>query len=96
MLSSNVHIHLHSHSLDWVTWKRNPRYASLMGGAWECQICSARPILSSLMETPDRSLDEESLAMLTADTERIFTSRPLTTDNVSDPSSSLPRLNQIF
>ena len=90
MLSSNVYLHLHSHSLDWVTWKTNPPYASHMGGAWECQIPSVHAILSSLMETPGRLLDEESLATLTADTKRIFSSRLLTTDNVSDPSSNLP------
>ena len=47
---------------DWITWKRNPHYASNMGGVWECQIRSACSILSSLMQTHGRSLDEESLA----------------------------------
>ena len=35
---------------DLITWKRNPPYASDMGGVWGRQICSARSILSSLME----------------------------------------------
>ena len=74
---------------DWMTWKRNPPYASHMGGVWEHQICSARSVLSSLMQTHGRSLDEESLATLMAETEGILNSRPLTTDNIN-PTSSLP------
>ena len=42
---------------DWVTWKRNPPNANHMSGVWECQICSACSILSSLMQTHDRSFD---------------------------------------
>ena len=76
---------------DWITWKRNPPYASHMGGVWEHQIHSAHSILSSLMQTHGRSLDEESLATLMAETEGILNSRPLTTDNISDLTSSLPR-----
>ena len=75
---------------DWITWKRNPPYASHMGGVWERQIRSARSILSSLMQTRGRSLDEESLATLMAETEGILNSRPLATDSISDPTSSLP------
>ena len=62
---------------DWITWKRNPPYASHMSGVWERQIHSARSILSSLMQTHGRSLDEESLATLMAETEGILNSRPL-------------------
>ena len=51
-----------------ITWKKNPPYASHMGGVWEHQICSAYSILSSLMQTHGRSLDEESLATLMAET----------------------------
>ena len=72
---------------DWITWKRNPPYASHMGGVWEHQICSARSILSSLMQTHSRSLDEESLATLMAETEGILNSQSLTTDNIRDPTS---------
>ena len=53
---------------DWVTWKRNPPYANHMGGDWERQIHSAHSILSSLMQTHDRSLDEESVTTLMART----------------------------
>ena len=42
-------------------------------------------------KTHGRSLDEESSAMLMAETEGILNSRPLTAGNISDPASSLPR-----
>ena len=51
-----------------ITWKKNPPYASHMGGVWDGQICSTYSILSSLMQTHGRSLDEESLATLMAET----------------------------
>ena len=59
---------------DWTTWKRNPSYGSHMGGVWERQIRSARSILSSLMQTDGRLLDEESLATLMAETEGFLNS----------------------
>ena len=71
---------------DWITWKRNPPYASHMGGVWERQIHPARSILSSLMQTHSRSLDEESLAMLMTETEGMLNSQSLTTGNISDPT----------
>ena len=58
----------------WVTWKRNSPYASHMGGIWERQIRSARSIQSSLMQAHGRSLDEESIATLMAETEVILNS----------------------
>ena len=61
-----------------------------MGGVWERQIRSYRSILSSLIQTHGRSLGQESLATLMGETERVLNSRPLATDNISDPTSSLP------
>ena len=61
-----------------------------MSAVWERQIRSARSFLSSLMQTLGRLLDEESLATLMAETEKILNSQPLTADNISDPTSSLP------
>ena len=42
------------------------------------------------MQTHDRSLDEKSLATLMAETEGILNSRRLTTDSISNPTSTLP------
>ena len=46
------------------------------------------PVFSDV--THGRSLDKESLATLMAETERILNSQLLTTENISDLTSSLP------
>ena len=43
--------YLKEHSGEWMNWKRNPPFASNMGGVWEWQIWSARMILCSLLKT---------------------------------------------
>ena len=75
---------------DLVRWIRNPPAASHIGGVWERQIRSARATLSSLLSTHGKSLDEESLLTLVAETEGILNSRPLTVETISDPTSDLP------
>ena len=52
--------------------------ASHMGGIWECQICSARGILASLLQTHGHRLDEESLLTLMTETKAVTNSQPLT------------------
>ena len=81
---------MQSHGGGLVRWIRNPPAASHMGGIWERQISSARAILSSLLSTHGKSLDEESLLTLVAETEGILNSRPLTVETISDPTSDLP------
>ena len=81
---------------DWITWKSNPPYASHMGGVWERQIHSAGSTLSSQMQTHGRSLDEDSLAMLMAETEGILNSQPLTTATLVIQPVVFPCLHQIF
>ena len=49
-----------------------------MGGVWEKQIKSARTILMSLLHTHGRSLNDESLRTLLAETEATVNSRPST------------------
>ena len=71
-------------------WIRNPSAASHMGGVWERQIRSARAILSSLLSTHGKSLDEKSLPTPVAKTEEILNSRPLTVETMSDPTRDLP------
>ena len=56
---------------DWITWKRNPLVASHIGGVWERQICSARRILSSLLQTHCKAFDKESLLTLMVETSNI-------------------------
>ena len=75
---------------DYIIWNRNPPASSHMGGAWERQIRSARTILLFLLITHGRSLNNESLRTLLAETEAILNSRPLTVDSLSDVQSEQP------
>ena len=75
---------------DLVRWIRNLPAASHMGGFWERQIRSAHAILSSLLSTHGKSLDEESLLTFVAETGGILNSQPLTVETISDPTSDLP------
>ena len=61
-----------------------------MGGVWERQIRSARAILSSLISTHSRSLDDESLETLLIEAESIVNSRPLTSETLGDATSLQP------
>ena len=69
---------------DYIIWNRNPPASSHMGGVWERQIRSARTILLSLLNAHGRSLNNESLRTLLAETEAILNSRPLTVDTLGD------------
>ena len=60
-----------------------------MGRVWERQIKSARNILSSLLRTHSRSLDEESLNTLFTEVKATFTSRPLVVENINDANSEV-------
>ena len=76
--------------VDYIYWHRNPPASSHIGGVWERQIRSARTILMSLLHTHGRSLNDESLRTLLAETEAIVNSRPLTVDTLGDVQSKQP------
>ena len=61
-----------------------------MGGVWEQQIRSSRNILSSLLKTHRRSLNDEVLSTLMAEVEAVMNSRPLTVELLSDGNSLNP------
>ena len=75
---------------DYINWHRNPPASSHMVGVWERQIRSACTILMSLLHTHGRSLNDESLRTLLAETEAIVNSRPLTVDTLGDVQSEQP------
>ena len=60
------------------------------GGIWEGQICSARGILASLMQTHGQSLDEESLETLIPETEAIINSLSLTVEIINEGQGFKP------
>ena len=69
---------------------KNTRTASHMSGVWEQQICSARKILSSLLKTHGRSLNDQALSILMAEVEAVMNSRPLTVELLSNGNSLNP------
>ena len=69
---------------DYINWHRNPSALSHMGDVSEKQIRLARTILMSLLHTHGRSVNDESLRTLLAETEAIVNSRPLTVDTLGD------------
>ena len=74
---------------DYINWHRNLPASSHMGGVWEGQIWSAHTILS-LLHTHGKSLNDESLRTLLAETEAIVNSRPLTVNMLGDVQSEQP------
>ena len=64
--------------------------ASHMGGAWERQILTVRKILGSLMDQGGSQLDDETLRTLMCEAAATVNSRPLTVDNLNDPTSLEP------
>ena len=75
---------------DFFEFKMNVPSASHMGGVWERQIRSVRNVLASLLEKHGSQLDDESLRTLMCEAAAIVNSRPLTVDNLNDPTSLEP------
>ena len=78
---------LSSHQCDYVL---NPPSASHMGGAWERQIRSVRSILSTLLHQTGQQLDDEMLRTIMCEVTAIINSRPLTVENLNDPTAPCP------
>jgi len=68
----------------------NAPNASHQGGIWERQIRSVRMVLSSLLLTEGRQLDDESLRTLLCEAASIVNSRPLCLTTLNDPTSLQP------
>ena len=65
----------------------SPPTASHFGGVWERQIRTVRNTLSSMLRDHSESLNDESFRTFLAEAECIVNSRPLTVDNLNDPTS---------
>ena len=68
---------------DWFETKLNVPSASHMGGVWERQIRTVRGVLSALLETNRRQLNDEALRTFMCEAEAVVNSRPLTADNLT-------------
>lgn len=85
-----------SNNCDWIIWERNPPVSSHMGGVWERMIRSVRTVLDSLLKEHPSRLDDESLRTLLTEAENIVNSRPMTTENLSDPEACPITPNQLL
>lgn len=68
----------------------NTPASSHMGGVWERQIRTIRGILKSILDESDKQLDISSLRTFLYEVMAVINSRPLTTDQLCDPSSPEP------
>ena len=68
----------------------NPPAASHMGGIWERQIRTIRSVLTAILDKSAQRLDGSSLRTLFYEVMAIVNSRPLTVENLSDPSAPEP------
>ena len=80
---------LKAHSCDF-EFKLNTPTASHMAGVWERMIRSTRSVLNVLLEQNGKQLDDESLRTFLYEVMSVLNSRPLTTDNLNDPTSMAP------
>ena len=87
---------LQTEMCDWINWEKNTPTASHMGGIWERQIRTVRSILSSLLKSHDQVLNDESFNTLIKEVECIINSRPLSIENVDDPSSEVLTPNHLL
>lgn len=68
----------------------NPPASSHMGGVWERQIRTVRSVLTSILDQSARTLDSSSLRTFLYEVMAIVNSRPLTTEQLNDPSGPEP------
>ena len=71
---------------DWFSFRMNVPAASHMGGIWERQIRTVRNVMSALLESNGTQLDDEAFRTLLCEVEAIVNSRPLSVENLNDPS----------
>ena len=78
------------HGGQWIQWKRNPPTASNMGGVWKRQIRSVLLILVALLKIHGTSLNDESRCTFLAEVEAIVSTRPITSESLSDVHRPVP------
>ena len=74
-------------SCDYIT---NFPCSSHHGGVWERQIKTVRSIFNSLLTAQGAQLDDESLRTLMYEASNIINSRPLSVENLNDPTCLFP------
>ncbi len=82
--------YLLANQCDYIEFKMNVPSASYHGGVWERQIRTVRNILSGLISATASKLNDDSLRTAMCEVMAIVNGRPLTTDNLYDPTSLEP------
>ena len=75
---------------DWIKWHKNSPLSSHMGDVWERQIRSAKAIISSLLKTNGRSLDDISLITVITEVGGILNCRIITVKTFNDTANFQP------
>lgn len=68
---------------DWLEVKVNVPSASHMGGIWERQIRSVRSVLSALLESNGKQMNDEALRTFMCKAEAVVNSRTLTAEGIA-------------
>lgn len=96
MNHDNVKDFLLQQNCDYFDFNMNVPSASHMGGIWERQIRTVRGVLEPMLQKSGGQLDDDSLRTLLYEVMSIVNSRPLTTDDLSNPTSEILTPNHII
>ena len=72
---------------DYFPFRMNRPCSSHAGGVWERQIRSVRRVISNLLQEFGSQLDDESLRTLLTEAAALVNSRPLSVENLADPTA---------
>ena len=81
-----VRNYLLKHNCDWIDFKFNVPHSSHMSGAWERQIRTVRNALEPLLLHSGSQLNDEDFRTFLTEVECIINSRPLSIENICDPT----------
>jgi hypothetical protein len=85
-----IHEYMIQHGSEWVPFQMNVSHASHMGGSWERMIRTVRDALEFVLISSGSQLDDEAFRTFMTEAECIVNSRPLTTNELSDPEMLEP------
>lgn len=90
MDKARVKDYLLKNDCNWVEFQFNTPRSSHMAGSWERQIRTIRNALEPLLLKTGTHLDDESFRTFITEVENIMNSRPLSIENICDPTSLEP------
>ena len=85
-----VRNYLLKHNCDWIDFNFNVPHSSHMSGAWERQIRTVHNALEPLLLHSGSQLNDEEFRTFLTEIEYIINSRPLSIENICDPTYFKP------